>query len=572
MKRRILCMAETRVGHGTGHIRRCLEILTAIGDDDSGIYVPEIDNRISELIPQQYQIIKPEGKYDFVVLDKRRITADCMKQLSSFGMTIGLDAQGPGRRMCDYLIDMLPQITSKIEPNLRQAGFLAQPKNRRAALPKHIDTILLAFGGEDSLQLSSAMARVLVEKLSIQPERISVLIGKAFSHQNYPDGVTCIRNCSNAKEIFANFDLVIGQFGLSLFEASVAGCAVAAFHPSWYHKRLADAAGFFSIGVRWVNKRRLHRFLRPGADISPLFLQENAQAQNLADFLLRLVPQGQLGSPLDGSKQNFAISRCAQESFFRCQQTGLIYKQRYAPFTIEYTSDYFGQEYRQQYGKTYLQDFEKIQAMGMRRMAEIQKIHPRAGKILDIGCAYGPFLQAAKDAAWQAFGIDISPAAVEHVQKNLKLPAIVADATDFDIYQAFSVKKMDVISMWYVIEHIADFDRLMRHINRSLEMGGVFAFSTPNGSGISARKNLNSFLCSGPQDHVLIFSAETVGKIFARYGFRLEKIVVTGHHPERFPYLGKSRLGRFIAALISKLLGLGDTFEAYFSKTGDAPL
>src|SRR3989344_6467949 len=43
-----------------------------------------------------------------------------------------------------------------------------------------------------------------------------------------------------------------------------------------------------------------------------------------------------------------------------------------------------------------------------RRLGEIEKLYPQQGKILDLGCATGFFLEVAKDRGWDPYGIDIS--------------------------------------------------------------------------------------------------------------------------------------------------------------------
>jgi hypothetical protein len=60
--------------------------------------------------------------------------------------------------------------------------------------------------------------------------------------------------------------------------------------------------------------------------------------------------------------------------------------------------------------------------------------------------------------------------------------------------------------------------------------------------------------------------------VLSRYGFRLARVRVTGHHPERFPGAGRLPAGSArlrAAAAASRLLGLGDTFEAYAIKVRD---
>jgi SAM-dependent methyltransferase len=122
-----------------------------------------------------------------------------------------------------------------------------------------------------------------------------------------------------------------------------------------------------------------------------------------------------------------------------------------------------------------------------------------------------------------------------------------------------------------VLEHFKDVDLVLRRIGSLLHPGGVFAFSTPNGRGVSARADLFSFLRVSPADHYTIFSPRGLRALLARYGFSLKLVRVTGHHPERFPgVLGMlaRRAGVARAALLfaSRLFGLGDTFEAYAVK------
>jgi hypothetical protein len=83
---------------------------------------------------------------------------------------------------------------------------------------------------------------------------------------------------------------------------------------------------------------------------------------------------------------------------------------------------------------------------------------------------------------------------------------------------------------------------------------------------------MNTFLKNSPPDHFTVWSPRTCKKILEQYGFRIYKIVVTGHHPERFPFWGrflrpgkKGPLYRLLF-LISRIFRLGDTFEVYSCK------
>jgi SAM-dependent methyltransferase len=266
----------------------------------------------------------------------------------------------------------------------------------------------------------------------------------------------------------------------------------------------------------------------------------------------------------------------------------MVYMLRPTPPPIEYETDYFFGFYKKQYGKTYLEDFPQLIRAGKERLERIGALLERSGgpgerRLLDIGCAYGPFLAAARDAGFLPLGIDPAPDAVRYVREELHIPALRGffplspedlppepEGRDLSRDQGFRV-----ISLWYVIEHFEDPRRVLGEIFRLLAPGGVLAFSTPSFSGISGRKSPRLFLEKSPPDHWTIWTPRRCGRLLAAHGFRVKKIVITGHHPERFPLAGRfaaDKRGwayRFLF-LLSRIFRLGDTFEVYAVKSPGA--
>jgi 2-polyprenyl-3-methyl-5-hydroxy-6-metoxy-1,4-benzoquinol methylase len=243
--------------------------------------------------------------------------------------------------------------------------------------------------------------------------------------------------------------------------------------------------------------------------------------------------------------------------------------------TIVYGRDYFFDDYKKQYGRTYLEDFPQLEAAGAVRVRRVRELIGRgeaggkAPRILDIGCAYGPFLAAAKAAGFRPFGVDPAEDAVRFVREELGLEAAVGSFPIFDPVAAFGGETFDAVTFWYVIEHFPALGEVLEAASAALKKGGVLALSTPSGSGISARARFGDFLMKSPADHWTIWEPSRTAAFLARFGFELEKVHVTGHHPERFPGLADARsdgLPRRLADRASRLFGLGDTFEAYAVK------
>ena len=159
-----------------------------------------------------------------------------------------------------------------------------------------------------------------------------------------------------------------------------------------------------------------------------------------------------------------------------------------------YDKDYFFQEYSQSYGKTYLEDFDSIKENGFLRLKEIERLMPPKfevkRRLLDVGCAYGPFLQAAAEKGWDVCGCEVCGEAAGYVEKNLRLPV---RSVSFEDYPESGLK-FDAVVMWFVIEHFEKLDEILKKVSRISASNGVFAFSTPNGSGWSRRKSLKKFL------------------------------------------------------------------------------
>jgi 2-polyprenyl-3-methyl-5-hydroxy-6-metoxy-1,4-benzoquinol methylase/spore coat polysaccharide biosynthesis predicted glycosyltransferase SpsG len=540
-----------------------------------------------------------ETQWDCIILDKFRADQREATSWSALAPLVGIDEGGPYRNNFDFLIDILPNLLKRAynSPNIAAPSLIPLPHNRRPSFHKFESPlrVLISFGVEDTAGLG-VQAALTMGRQARPGELAITLIAPGLSKdkvqyfKELPYGIVIQRGIPELREHLAEYDLLVTHFGLSAFEALYARLPVLLVSPGGYHEKLARHAGFRSVGIGPAAAARIGRFL-PHAD----FLSSLAAcgedlaarygldipAQKLGDILANLIPTVSRVCPACGAP--FAIAgisetpaRFPDRTYRRCNRCGMISLFRTSPPAIEYETGYFFDFYKSRYGKTYLEDFPNLIASGKKRLTVIKRFLRRrnragqtGGRLLDIGCAYGPFLKAAREEGFVPQGIDPAADAVRYVQEELGIPAHESFFPDISLESPENAGGFEVITLWYVVEHFEDLRWVLVEINRLLTLRGVLAFSTPSFSGISGKRSLRAFLEKSPPDHQTVWSPKLCRRILARYGFRLKKIRVTGHHPERFA--GGERLKRGgllwnLLLYISRIFRLGDTFECYAIK------
>jgi len=577
---RIVFWPSGRRGDGTGHMRRCVELARNLRDRgiDTQLILEEGGSGVRDAeawravlpgfpfdLPLESPRLLPPGS--LAVLDRRSCRREELEILGSDAAILMIDEDGPAREIASYVLDAIPG-PRRSEANSAGPSWLDLPETRRE--PDPAGPVLVSCGGEDPAGLTRRTLDRLVRRYGVDPARISVTRPAGLAVAELPDGVAVVDAPEGLADRLADFGTVICAYGLTAWEAAAAGCAVLTVHPTPYHRRLSRSAGFPDFDdyfrARLRDVPRADRDLADAAAAVARALPGSSRRGRLANLLADLdAPENRCTACRRGFPP--VIARFPDRSYYRCPRCGMIGLHRFRTRTDEYGPAYFDAEYRNQYGRSYLEDFPAIRAMAEPRLAAIRRIRPGAGRLLDIGCAYGPFLAAAADAGYDVRGIDVSEEAAAYVRDDLGLAAAAARFPDDDPARIFDLPSFDVISLWYVIEHFSDLERVLTSLAGLVASGGVLALSTPNCAGISGRRNLRRFLERSPADHYSVWRTRIARRLLARHGFEVRRIRITGHHPERMAArLRPGRIGYRVAYRISRLFRLGDTFEIYARK------
>ena len=596
IKNPVLCVPSVKKGRGTGHLRRCLSVAVSIGAD---VYIPEnagLEEK-DELLQEAFEngleesqivtVLPEKGEYSLIVTDAFVLDREFALKLAELGPVAAIDEGSLNTDLCDYLLDIIPSYGLQRPANKVSPSYITLPKNKKETKLNSVNdikSVLVTVGGEDPAGLVLPSAAALAQKgfevtaIVQNPEESILQVEDELKSK-----IKFIRPVHNLRETLYNYDLVVTHYGFTAFEAVAAGCAVLLLGTTPLHIQLAQKYGFKCLASQNINREGFDFAL---SDMSALYpespyLSKDSKNNDLGNFVRKLSRGKRINCPVCRSAhQTFEdqiVSRIEKRTFRRCRTCGMLYISWTTDgFDTNYDEKYFFDSYKKQYGRTYLEDFKAIKTQCVRRISVIDYIFRNRHKVitpavLDVGCAFGPFLDAANDAGWQVFGTDISQEAVSYVQDKLHYPASLSAFPAFDSVTEFGIKEFDVVTMWYVIEHFQDLDSVLKAVSKVLKRGGVFAFSTPSASGVSGRFNTQSFFQSSPADHFTLWEPSRASSILKRYGFKVQRIVSTGHHPERFPNLAKDKvrpnsIQYALYAAASRFFGLGDTFEVYCIK------
>ncbi len=589
----ILTIPCVKKGHGTGHLRRCIDLAIKAKAD---IFIPEDADleQTKDLLEEakskgleDWQIVhslNDASHYAVAVTDLFRTENEIVKKLSSACPVIALDEGRAGTDYVDYLLDILPSFGLDRKPNYSEPGFIPLPQKRKneSDKPSAIHTAIVTLGGEDpshlSLPVTKALAQnnIFVTVIQKDPELLIANIPEQLKKF-----VKTIGPQENLRDKLCEYDLVVTHYGFTAFEAAYANCAVILLGTTELHEKLAEKYNFECLQPVMISEESVRKIIVNGKNLYPKV--KGDEQKKLSDFIIDLSNGKKLLCPVcqkQYDSKDALIARTGERTFRRCQKCSMLYQS----WTIkseqtEYNHAYFFEDYQKQYGKTYLEDFASIKAQCIRRTGNIDFIYHRNHQsitpaILDIGCAMGPFLDAANDAGWQVFGTDISKDAVEYVQRTLNFPAVCASFPEFNPEKEFGITQFDAVTMWYVIEHFQNLDNVLKAVSKIVKKDGIFAFSTPSASGVSSKYHRDNFFKQSPADHYTLWEPENAKLILRKYGFKVVKIVSTGHHPERFPFIQKhgykkESLAFKLVNRMSHVMNLGDTFEIYCKKIND---
>lgn len=162
---------------------------------------------------------------------------------------------------------------------------------------------------------------------------------------------------------------------------------------------------------------------------------------------------------------------------------------------------------------------EKERSIAIIQHARFKNIEQfvRPGKILDIGCAFGSFLSAAKERGWDVSGVELVPSLAEFAKK-CGIRVYTKPIEDVPM----KPESFDVITMFDVLEHIPDPRATLERCHTLLKKGGLLVIQTPSVDSLYALIRGKKWEYFGV-DHLNYFSDNILKRLFKEIGFHIVK-------------------------------------------------
>lgn len=196
----------------------------------------------------------------------------------------------------------------------------------------------------------------------------------------------------------------------------------------------------------------------------------------------------------------------------QCQKCGLVYVN-----PREFERQWFNLP-KPEAVDPYLELIEGRMPIYRNRLNRIEK-YKKGGRLLEIGCCIGTFLNLAKQRRWECYGVEPSFMISEYAKKSYGIdvfPGFLSEAH-------FHADYFDVVVIFHVLEHLSSPRKELEEVRRILKPSGLLVIEVPNIEHPLHRliKRRQLFFVPG---HFYYFSPQTLLQLLKREKFEMISI------------------------------------------------
>jgi len=206
--------------------------------------------------------------------------------------------------------------------------------------------------------------------------------------------------------------------------------------------------------------------------------------------------------------------------------------------------------------------YEKVKILNLANKYKIATKGMKRGKVLDIGCGVGDFLQTMEKNEWITTGIEPAQKAKTIAQQRIK-----AEILSPQKINQLENESFDLITMWHVLEHVDDIKTEINQLQRLLKKGGRLVLALPNYKSYDAQFYKEFWAAYDVPRHLNHFSKESIKNIFKTSNLRLKYLTKLHWDAYYISFLSEKYKKHKLPLLKGALNGLISNISA--RKTGE---
>jgi 2-polyprenyl-3-methyl-5-hydroxy-6-metoxy-1,4-benzoquinol methylase len=225
-------------------------------------------------------------------------------------------------------------------------------------------------------------------------------------------------------------------------------------------------------------------------------------------------------SPVEQPRRHASCPICAGTAFkhlwkvngysiVRCRQCSLVFvEERVTPEELNAHYSIPDGSYGEDNSDCLIYYYEILRGL-------IERRYPQGGKILDIGCASGWFLDVMK--GWECHGNEISEAYSKIARERWGDRIVTGLFEDYPLRKEY----FDVITLQDVFDHLRDPVAILNKCQAMLKPGGMIVIKVHNISCLYAKLTGRRFYAVMPPSHLFYYDKSTLDRLLSKTGFQL---------------------------------------------------
>lgn len=138
--------------------------------------------------------------------------------------------------------------------------------------------------------------------------------------------------------------------------------------------------------------------------------------------------------------------------------------------------------------------------------------------LLDYGCGTGSFLSYAKEKGWSIHGVE--PAARPRATATSQTQTTIAGSL-----AELAAIKVNVITLWHVLEHVHDLHTVLGRLTQLLNTNGTIFIAVPNHRSFDAQHYGRFWAAYDTPRHLWHFSKANMQELLRQHGLKLQHVI-----------------------------------------------